>query len=229
MSAPPLAASVRVVVCDDHGDMRAALRTILESAGVTVVGEAGDGDAAVRVARRERPDVVLMDVRMPGRDGIAATSEIVTGDPGAAVLVLTTFDDDDALFGALAAGAAGFVLKNSGPEEIVRSVRAVAHGDAVLDPTVARRVFARFAPTGGVRAPVDAAPLERLTERERDVLWLVARGLTNAEVAARLAIGEETVKTHLSRVLAKLAVRDRVQAVIYAFEIGFAGSERPLG
>ena len=221
--------TLRVVVCDDHEEMRAALRTILELAGLAVVGEAGDGDHAVHVARREQPDVVLMDVRMPGGGGIAATRAIARAWPACAVLVLTTFDDDDALFGALHAGAAGFLLKNAGPEELVRAVRHVAAGDAVLDPTVARRVFARFATGSALQTrPHDPTFLSRLTERERDVLWLVAQGMTNAEVAAHIGVGEETVKTHLSRVLTKLGVRDRVQAVIYAYEAGFASTPRTL-
>ncbi|HEV7762561.1 MAG TPA: response regulator transcription factor [Acidimicrobiales bacterium] len=175
------------------------------------------------VTRRLRPEVVLMDVRMPGRDGIDATAEIVAGLDGAVrVLVLTTFDDDEALYGALSAGASGFLLKNSTPEEVLRAIRRVAAGDAVLDPAVAGRVFARFARPGGPANPAatvaDPRALDRLTERERDVLALVARGLTNAEVAHRLGVGEATSKTHVSRVLSKLGVRDRVQAVIYAYE-----------
>lgn len=223
MSAP-----LRVVVCDDHAAMRAALRTILESNDIEVVAEAGDGDQAIAAAADHRPDVVLMDVRMPQRDGISATAEIVRHGFAGAVLVLTTFDDDDVLFGALGAGAAGFVLKNSGPEEIVDALRRVAAGDAVLDRSVHGRVFARFAPPGAGPASSSAA-FERLTERERDVLWLVAQGMTNHEVADRLGVGEATAKTHVSRVLAKLGVRDRVQAVIVAHQLGFATSARPLG
>jgi DNA-binding NarL/FixJ family response regulator len=217
----------RVVLVDDQALMRAAFRLILEAQGIPVVGEAGDGDAAVAVARRCRPDVVLMDVRMPGRDGIAATAELAATDPAIHVLVLTTFDDDDVLYGALAAGAAGFLLKNSSPEDVVRAVHRVAAGDAVLDPAVARRVFARVA-----RRPVPArgdGGVARLTEREKDVLSLIARGLTNAEIAERLDVGEATAKTHVSRVLAKLGVRDRVQAVIHAYETGFAPDDRALG
>jgi DNA-binding NarL/FixJ family response regulator len=212
----------RVVLCDDQPAMREALRTILEASGLTVVGEAADGDAAIDCVRRTRPDVVLMDVRMPGRDGISATAALVSDDPSVRVLVLTTFDTDDVLFGALGAGASGFVLKNCGPEALVAAVRRLADGDAVLDPAVARRVFARVAPRPGVDL------LGPLTERERDVLWLVAQGMTNAEVAARLGIGEETAKTHVARVLAKLGVRDRVQAVIRAHESGFAATPRVI-
>jgi DNA-binding NarL/FixJ family response regulator len=218
--------TVRVALVDDQPLMRDAFRTILDAAAITVVGEAGDGDAAVALARRERPDVVLMDVRMPGRDGIGATAEIVACEAAVRVLVLTTFDDDDALYGALGAGASGFLLKNSTPEEIVAAVQRVAHGDAVLDPKVAGRVFARFA-AGPPRD--DPTRLELLTEREKDVLSLMARGLTNAEIAAVLGVGDATVKTHVSRVLMKLGLRDRVRAVIYAYETGFARAERALG
>jgi DNA-binding NarL/FixJ family response regulator len=228
-AATTRAPGLRVVLADDQRLMRAAFRTILDSDGIAVVGEAGDGDEAVAVARRLRPEVVLMDVRMPGRDGIDATAEIVAGLDGAVrVLVLTTFDDDEALYGALAAGAAGFLLKNSTPEEVLRAVRRVAAGDAVLDPTVAGRVFARFARPGGPPGAADPRALDRLTERERDVLALIARGLTNAEIARRLGVGEATSKTHVSRVLSKLGVRDRVQAVIYAYETGFAPADRGL-
>jgi DNA-binding NarL/FixJ family response regulator len=204
------------------------MRTILEASDIDVVGEAGDGDEAVAAVLAAQPHVVLMDVRMPRRDGISATAEIVRRAPGCAVLVLTTFDDDEVLFGALGAGAAGFVLKNAGPEEIVDAVRRVASGDAVLDRSVHRRVFARFS-TGGAGDAAGAADLRRLTERELDVLWLVARGLTNHEVADRLGVGEATAKTHVSRVLTKLGVRDRVQAVIIAHRAGFADSDRALG
>lgn len=210
--------AVRVVIVDDQPLMRAAFRTILEAHGCDVVGEAGDGDAAVATVRRTRPDVVLMDVRMPGRDGISATEELVTAVPGSPVLVLTTFDDDDVLDGALRAGAAGFLLKNSTPEELVLAVGRVAAGDAVLDPSVTRRVLARVPIAAGGEA---RRAIESLTEREKDVLALLARGLTNAEIAARLGMGEATAKTHISHVLAKLGVRDRVQAAIVAHETGF--------
>lgn len=216
--------TLRVVLCDDHPDLRAAMRMILEASDIDVVGEAGDGDQAVAAVLAAKPDVVLMDVRMPRRDGISATAELVRRAPGSAVLVLTTFDDDEVLFGALGAGAAGFVLKNAGPEEIVDAVRRVASGDAVLDRSVHRRVFARFSAADAA----GAADLRRLTERELDVLWLVARGMTNHEVADRLGVGEATAKTHVSRVLTKLGVRDRVQAVIIAHRAGFADSDRAL-
>lgn len=214
----------RVVLCDDHAAMRDAFRSILAAAGIEVVGEASDGDESVAITRATRPDVVLMDVRMPHRDGISATAEIAATMPDQRVVVLTTFDSDDVLFGALGAGAAGFVLKNSPPEDLVRAVRDVVAGDAVLDRAVAMRVFARFAPS----APPHDAALDRFTERERDVLWLVAQGMTNAEVARRLGVGEATAKTHVSRVLMKLGVRDRVQAVIHAHRTGFASTPRAI-
>lgn len=210
---------IRVALVDDQRLMRAAFRTILERDDIEIVGEAGDGDTALSLVRTQCPDVVLMDVRMPGRDGIDATACIVAECPDTKVLILTTFDDDDVLQGALAAGAAGFLLKNSTPEALVRAVHQVAGGDAVLDAAVAPRVFARFARSA---ASADRSAIERLTEREKDVLRLLCRGLTNAEIAERLGVGDATSKTHVSRVLMKLAVRDRVQAVIYAYETGFA-------
>ena len=209
---------IRVAIVDDHDEMRAALRTIVESADLEVVGEASNGDGGRSLVRATRPDVVLMDVRMPGLDGIATTAAIIGEFPSTKVLILTTFDDDDALAGALAAGASGFLLKNSPPESLVRAIRQVADGDAVLDAAVAPRVFAQFARRG---AGPDNALLGRLTERERDVLRLVCTGRTNREIANDLGMGDETVKSHVSRVLLKLDVRDRVQAVIYAYQTGF--------
>ena len=209
---------IRVAIVDDHDEMRAALRTIVESADLEVVGEASNGDGGRSLVRTTRPDVVLMDVRMPGLDGIAATAAIIGEFPSTKVLILTTFDDDDALAGALAAGASGFLLKNSPPESLVRAIRQVADGDAVLDAAVAPRVFAQFARRD---AGPDNALLERLTARERDVLRLVCTGRTNREIANDLGMGDETVKSHVSRVLLKLDVRDRVQAVIYAYQTGF--------
>jgi DNA-binding NarL/FixJ family response regulator len=206
----------RVVLADDQPLMRAAFRTILEAAGVEVVGEAANGADAVAVAQKTAPDVVLMDVRMPGVDGLAATAQLLHSARPARVLVLTTFDVDDYLYGALRAGAAGFLLKNASPEELVRAVETVAAGEHVLDPAVTGRVMARFA-----RArPRQSDALGTLTEREKDVLLEMARGLTNAEIASALGMGEATAKTHVSRVLTKLGVRDRVQAVIFAYENG---------
>ncbi len=222
--------SIRVVIVDDQAAMRTAFRTVLEAHGLAVVGEGGDGIEGVEVAVRSRPDVILMDVRMPRRDGLDATSELLHVLPEAKVLVLTTFDDDRNIDAALRAGACGFLTKNSTPEDLVRAVQRVAAGDTVLDPSVTARVLRRLPASGeswGDAAQSDA--LARLTERERDVLWLVSRGLTNAEVADRLGVGEATAKTHVSRVLMKLGVRDRVQAVIAAYECGFAPADRALG
>jgi DNA-binding NarL/FixJ family response regulator len=216
--------TVAVVVADDQPLMRSALAVILTGGGIDVVGEAGSGDEAVAVVRRTRPDVVLMDVRMPGRDGLSATAELVVGDRPSRVLVLTTFDHDEYLYGALRAGAAGFLLKNSTPEELVRAVHRVASGESVLDPAVTARVVARF--TSRTRPDVDVDRLQRLTVRELDVLALLSRGMTNTEIAGALGVGEATAKTHVSHVLMKLGARDRVQAVIYAFESGFAPSDR---
>jgi DNA-binding NarL/FixJ family response regulator len=215
--------TIRVVIADDQPLMRSALTTILTGGDVKVVGQAGSGDEAVAVVRRTAPDVVLMDVRMPGRDGLSATAQLVAGGTSARVLVLTTFDLDEYVYGALRAGAAGFLLKNSTPEDLVRAVQRVAAGEAVLDPAVTARVVARYTSPATTMSP-DA--IDRLTEREKDVLALLARGLANADIAAALDVGEATAKTHVSHVLSKLGVRDRVQAVIFAFEVGFAPSNR---
>jgi DNA-binding NarL/FixJ family response regulator len=214
-----------VLIVDDQPMMRTALRTILEADGVVIVGEAGDGDAAIEMVAALHPDVVLMDVRMPGRDGIAATSAIRSRHLDAAVLVLTTFDDDATLFGALRAGANGYLLKNAAPEELQAAVRLIAGGDAVLDPGVTARVMRTFVsvPPQHVAAHVD---IGRLTERERDVLSLLAAGRANIEIAVELGIGEATAKSHVSAVILKLGVRDRVQAVIRAYETGFAQQPR---
>ena len=213
-----IVAPVRVVIADDQPMMRAALTTILAASGIDVVGEAANGDEALAVVARLEPDVVLMDVRMPGRDGLSATRWLTESCATTKVLVLTTFDHDEYLDGALRAGAAGFLLKNSTPEELARAVVRVAAGEAVLDPAVTGRVIARFAsrtaPAGTARA------FDELTERERDTLTLLARGQTNSEIAASLGVGEATAKTHVSHVLLKLGVRDRVQAVIAAYEAG---------
>lgn len=217
-------AAVRVVIADDQPLMRTAFATILAAHGIDVVGEAGSGDEAVAVVERTRPDIVLMDVRMPGRDGLAATGDLVAAGTPTRVVVLTTFDLDEYLYGALRAGAAGFLLKNATPEELVRAVQRVAAGECVLDPAVTGRVVARFAARRG--PPGSAEALAMLTEREKDVLALLARGNTNAELAAAIGCGEATAKTHVSHVLTKLGVRDRVQAVIVAYETGFAPSDR---
>jgi DNA-binding NarL/FixJ family response regulator len=217
MTATP---SIRVVVVDDQAMMRAAFRQILELHGIAVVGEGATADEGVDVAARTRPDVVLMDVRMPGRDGLDATAELAELVPETCVLVLTTFDHDEYLDRALRAGAAGFLLKNATPEALVEAVRAVAAGEGVLDPAVVGRVMARFARR--TRSDADRSAIDRLTEREKDVLALLCRGLTNSEIAIDLGVGDATAKTHVSSVLAKLGVRDRVQAVILAYETGFA-------
>jgi DNA-binding NarL/FixJ family response regulator len=209
---------LRVVLVDDQDLVRTGFRLILSvEDDIEVVGEAGDGDTAVELVDRLRPDVVLMDVQMPGTDGVRATERIVrAGD--AAVVMLTTFDRDDYLFDALQAGASGFLLKNARPEELVAAVRTAAAGQALLAPEATRRVIARF--TGSSGAVYRPDLLAGLTDREREVLEAVARGHTNAEIAGQLHLGEATVKTHVSRVLAKLGVRDRVQAVVLAYESG---------
>ena len=218
--------SLRVLLVDDHALARAAYRMVLDpEPDIEVVGEAADGRQAIHAAGRLRPDVVLMDVRMPELDGIAATRAIVESGGGARVLVLTTFDLDEYVYDALAAGASGFLLKDVGPEQLAAAIRVVAAGDALLAPSVTRRLVDELARSG--RRPVPAPPaLDELTPRELEVLRLVARGRSNAEIAAELVVEETTVKTHVSRLLAKLGLRDRVQAVILAYEIGLAGERR---
>lgn len=218
---------IRVLLVDDHAVMRTGFRMILEAAGdIEVVGEAADGAAAVLAASELGPDVICMDVQMPGMDGLQATERIVADpDSAAAVVIVTTFDRDDYLFQALSVGASGFLLKNAGPEELVAAVRVAAAGDALLAPAVTRRVIERFArPEPDAAHPVCAppAPVVDLTEREAEVLRLLAQALSNAEIAERLFIGEATVKTHVSNVLQKLGARDRVAAVVYAHRHGLA-------
>jgi DNA-binding NarL/FixJ family response regulator len=208
--------SVRVLLVDDDDLMRAGLRAVLSSdPTIEVAGEAGDGRFAVERARALGPDVVLMDVRMPGLDGIAATRELLAAAPEARVLMLTTFEEDEYIFGGLSAGASGFLLKRTRPEDLIAAIHAVAAGDALLSPSVTRRVVDRMA-----RAPVRPAVVDELTPREREVLVLIGRGLTNAEIARDLVVEESTVKTHVKRILQKLDLRDRVQAVILAYESG---------
>ena len=210
---------IRVLIADDQPLVRSGLRTILGSeADIEVAGEAADGAEAVAKAQRLAPDVVLMDVQMPGTDGIAATREIVAaGGPG--VIVLTTFGDDHNLFAALRAGAAGFLLKDAPPEDIVEAVRIVHGGHGLLSPVVTRRVIEAYG-AGAARASDPPPGYDELTDREREVFALIARGRTNGEIAADLVVSEATVKTHVGRVLLKLGLRDRVQLVIAAYEMG---------
>lgn len=211
--------TVRVLVADDQALVRGGFRMILEARpDLEVVGEAADGQEAVEAAARLRPDVVLMDVRMPGTDGLQATRRIVDSGSSARVVVLTTYDVDDAVFAALRAGASGFLLKDVRPADLVEAVRVVARGDALLAPSVTRRLLERFA--GALPGPRDDAQLQRLTGRETEVLTLVALALSNAEIAERLVLTEATVKTHVSAVLRKLGLRDRVQAVVLAYDVG---------
>jgi len=211
---------VRVLIVDDQALVRRGFRMILDAEPeLTVVGEAANGLEAVEEAARTSPDVVLMDIRMPGLDGIEATRRITAGGPVPRVVVLTTFDVDEHVLESIRAGASGFLLKDVPPEELVRAIKVVAEGDALLAPSVTRRVLAQVAATPSLSAQ-GAHALESLTDRETEVLRLLARGLSNAEIAASLFLGETTVKTHVGRVLAKLGVRDRVQAVVAAYESG---------
>jgi DNA-binding NarL/FixJ family response regulator len=211
---------VRVLVVDDDALMRAGLRGILSNDhAIDVVGEAVDGRDAIYRTRLLRPDVVLMDVRMPDLDGISATRKLLDAFPDTRVVILTTFEQDDYIFGALRAGASGFLLKRTRPEELVAAVHTIAAGDSLLSPSVTSRVIERMARQPGPDASHDAR-LDELTRREREVLELLARGLSNAEIATTLRIEESTVKTHVKRLLSKLRVRDRVQAVIFAHQSG---------
>ncbi len=211
---------IRVLLVDDDALMRAGLASILSSDdAVEVVGEAPDGRVAVERVTVLRPDVVLMDVRMPEVDGISATREVVAVAPDTRVVILTTFEDDEYIFGALTAGASGFLLKRTTPESLIEAIKAVAAGDSLLSPSVTRRVIDRMAALPAGEALLDRR-LDELTARERDVLEQIARGLSNAEIARVLVIEESTVKTHVKRILMKLGLRDRVQAVIFAYESG---------
>ncbi|MFG2329658.1 response regulator [Streptomyces sp. NPDC048604] len=225
MSAPETAGPVRVLLVDDQPLIRTALRLVIEELpDVEVVGEAGTGDEAVRLAAAERPDVVVMDVRMPGMDGIEATRRITASGGDARVLVLTTFDEDEYVYGALRAGASGFLVKDAGMDDILAAVRVVAAGDALIAPGVTRRLIKEFA--GRPADPAPARPLTVVTEREREVLTLVGSGLTNSEIAERLVISVATAKTYVTRLLAKLDARDRVHLVIIAYEAGLVGLAR---
>jgi DNA-binding NarL/FixJ family response regulator len=217
-----------LLIADDQTLVRVGLRKILESEPeMTVVGEAGDGEDAVAAAGRLRPDVVLMDIRMPVLDGIEATRRIVRAQPGTRVLMLTTFALDTYVYDALRAGASGFMLKDAPPEEIAAAVRIVARGESLLAPAITRAVIEEFARQRPAPAPTAPTALGGLTAREREVLDLLARGLSNPEICERLVISEATAKTHVARILQKLDLRDRVQAVIYAYETGLVAPGTP--
>lgn len=231
---------IRIVIADDDALVRAGLRMVLDlQSDFEVVGEAGDGVEAIALAESLRPDVVLMDVRMPELDGIAATRRITGGSArdavtdegdeypdGPRVLVLTTFEVDEYVYEAVRAGASGFLLKRSPPEEVVAGIRVVASGDALLSPSVTRRLLGEFAKTAGDRTGTPVASIDAITAREREVLELIAQGLTNGEIAVQLYVSEGTVKTHVKRILMKLQLRDRVHAVVFAYESGLV---RPRG
>jgi RNA polymerase sigma factor (sigma-70 family) len=252
MTNPPDAAPIRVLLADDDVLMRSGLRMLLEaSPGIEIVGEAGDGLEAVAMAEALRPHVVLMDIRMPQLDGIEATARIVAAQaqpsdgPGAAVsgeaggdaepgevvtrvLVLTTFELDEYVYDAVLAGASGFLLKRTPPEEVVAGIRAVASGDALLAPSVTRRLLEDFVKARSGRRPLNRSAIDRLTPREAEVLVEIAKGLSNQEIAEALFVSEGTVKTHVKRILMKLALRDRVQAVVFAYENGLVGGNDDL-
>jgi len=226
---------IRVLLADDQALIRAGFRVLLEAADdIEVIGEAVNGDQAVELATAERPDVILMDIRMPGTDGLAATAQIAAADAlnGVKVVILTTFETDEYVYQALRAGASGFLVKDAEPEELIRAVRVVHKGEALLSPSVTRRLIASLAtrapavPAAAGRDPANparpAADLARLTEREREVLALVAQGLSNEEIATRLYLSPLTTKTHVSHIMTKLGARDRAQLVVLAYQVGLA-------
>jgi DNA-binding NarL/FixJ family response regulator len=221
---------IRVVIADDQGMVRAGLRSLLESEpDIEVAGEAADGEQACAVVLGLDPDVTLMDIRMPVLDGLAATRRLVAAGARSRILALTTFDLDEYVFGALRAGASGFLLKDAPADDLAHAIRVVARGDSLLDPGVTRRVIDAFVTTEGPRRPEAAARVATLTPRELEVLGLLAQGLANVEISRRLFISEATTKTHVSNILAKLHIADRVQAVIVAYEAGVVspGSQDP--
>lgn len=220
---------ISLAIVDDQPLIRAGLRMIVESQpDMSVAGECGDGAGAVELARTALPDVMLMDIRMPGTGGIDAIAEVLSASPGTRIVMLTTFDVDHYVYDSLRAGASGFQLKDVSPEQLIAGVRAVMRGDMLMAPSVTRRLVEQYVRRPPRRADGDLG-LSRLTERERSVLAEIAHGLSNAEIGARLHVSEGTVKTHVSRLLAKLELRDRVQAVIAAYELGFVkpGAEDP--
>ena len=211
---------VRVALVDDQGMVRSGLRSLVDAEpDLEVVAEAADGQAGVAAVRRTRPDVVLMDIRMPVLDGVAATRQVVEVVPSCRVVALTTYDLDEYLFAALRAGASGFLLKDAPADDLLAAIRTVARGDGMLAPSATRRLLSRFLGSAGGELR-DASELDVLTEREREVLVLIAKGLSNTEIAGKLFLSEATVKTHVGRILAKLGLRDRVQAVVFAYENG---------
>jgi len=225
---------IRVLLVDDQALVRAGFRMILDAeTEIQVVGEATDGREAIDQARALRPDVVLMDIRMPELDGLEATRRIlaaVDGDGGPKILMLTTFDLDEYVYEALRAGASGFLLKDTPPEQLVAAIHVIAEGDALLSPAVTKRVIGEFVRGGGPKPEAQFPRLEDLTAREQEVLRLIARGLSNAEIAKELFVSETTVKTHVARILMKLGLRDRVQAVVLAYEAGVVSpGETPAG
>jgi DNA-binding NarL/FixJ family response regulator len=225
-----LEAVTRVLIADDHVSFRSGLRALLETAGdMTVVGEAGTGLEAIEKSVSLQPDVVLMDLNMPGMDGLEATRRIVHGAPHVAVLVVTMYDDDDSVFNAVRAGARGYVLKGAQRAEILRAVRAVVAGEAIFGPGVARRLMAYFARPRPSVGAVGVAAFPELTEREREILDLVARGRSNAEITAQLVLSPKTVRNHVSNIFSKLQARDRAEAIVRARQAGMGGEDRRPG